>query len=325
MWAQILTAPSRFEEAEVPTPSASDLAEGEVLLRTLAGGICGSDLPYFRGQLPLPWGAAAPAPAMVGAPGFPLHEVVGEVVASKSTSLAVGEQVVGWASKDNGIAEYVDSTAAGLAPYDPALAPNVAVILQPLACVLEAVQRIPSVSGRDVAIVGLGPMGLLFGHVAKAMGARSVCGVDRVARDDIAADFGFDETLHATSDVWAANLNDADRPEIVVEAVGHQQSTLCHAVNALAPEGVLYYFGIPDDINYTIPFQTLLRKNLTLMAGTTTRKQAALSAANEYLANFPDLADRYITHRFGPTDVGRAFGMAAAPSVGRAKIVLDMA
>ncbi|WP_067666363.1 zinc-binding dehydrogenase [Nocardia miyunensis] len=324
MWAQILTAPARFEEAEVPAPSAADLAEGEVLLRTLAGGICGSDLPYFRGQLPLPWGGAAPSPAMAGAPGFPLHEIVGEVVASKSAALAVGERVVGWASEDNGIAEYVESAASGLAAYDPALAPNVAVMLQPLACVLEAVQRIPSVSGRDVAVLGLGPMGLLFGHAARAMGARSVRGVDRVARDDIAADFGFDETIHATSDVWSANLDDADRPDIVIEAVGHQQSTLGHAANALAPEGVLYYFGIPDDLNYTIPFQTLVRKDLTLMAGTTIRKQAALSAANEYFAKFPDLADRYITHHFAPSDADRAYSMAVAPSAGRAKIVLDM-
>jgi threonine dehydrogenase-like Zn-dependent dehydrogenase len=323
MWAQMLAAPTRFEQVETATPTVSELAEGEVLLRTLAGGICGSDLPYFRGQLPLPWGAAAPL-SVVRSPGFPMHEVVGEVVASKSAAFDVGAKVVGWASRANAIAEYVVTAAVGLAHYDPRLAPGTAVMLQPLACVLDAAARIPSMKGRDVVVLGLGPIGLLFGHVARAMGARRVRGVDRVARHDLADHFGFVETIHAASDSWVATLDDTDRPEIVIEAIGHQQSTLGHAVGALAPEGLLYYFGIPDDANYSVPLQALLRKNLTFMTGITVRKQEALTRASEYLSRFPAVADRYVTDRFKPSEATRAYEIAASPSEGRVKVILEM-
>jgi threonine dehydrogenase-like Zn-dependent dehydrogenase len=323
MWAQILSAPFRFEQVEVDASSEADLAAGDVLLRNLAGGLCGSDLPYFRGQLPLPWGQAS-SDSYDNLPGFPMHEVVGEVVASKSDRVTVGTRVVGWASSSNGIAEYTVTAASGVAEYDPALTPGTAVMLQPLACVLDAVDRLPVVAGLDVVVLGLGPIGLLFGHVAKSMGARSVRGVDRVERSELREEFGFDQTIHTATDNWVTHLADADRPNLVIEAIGHQQSTFGHAVEALAPEGLLYYFGIPDDVNYSVPLQTLLRKNLTLMTGITVRKQDALRKANEYLAKFPELADSYVTHRFKPTQVTQAYRAAATPSEGQVKIVIEM-
>jgi threonine dehydrogenase-like Zn-dependent dehydrogenase len=323
MWAQRLFAPFSFASIETATPTSADLAQGQVLLRTLAGGLCGSDLPYFRGQLPLPWGETLTS-SLANLPGFPMHEVVGEVVASKASALEIGTTVVGWASQDNALAEFVVTESLGLAPYDVKLQPSTAVLLQPLACVLEAAERMGSMADRDVVILGLGPIGLLFGHVAKAMGARSVRGVDRVSRADLGPVFGFDETIHAATDNWVANLGDRDRPEVVVEAIGHQQATLTHAIESLAPEGLLYYFGIPDEANYTVPFQTQLRKNLTLMTGITIRKQTALRHANEYLCRHPGLAEDYITDRFKVSEATAAYALAAAPSVGRAKIVLEM-
>jgi L-iditol 2-dehydrogenase len=324
MWAQVLSAPHHFDQVETKAPTEADLVEGEVLLRTLAGGLCGSDLPYFRGQVPLPWGAAAPD-AYDGLPGFPMHEVVGEVVASRSDTLRVGDKVVGWASGSDGLAEYIISAAAGLACYDQALSPTTAVMLQPLACVLDAAGRLPQVAGLDAVVLGLGPIGLLFGHVLKTMGARRVRGVDRVIREDLRDDYGFDETIHAATAKWVSTLADADRPDLVIEAIGHQQSTFGHAVEALGQDGLLYYFGIPDDVNYSVPLQTLLRKNLTLMTGITVRKQEALSAANAYLAKFPELAQRYVTHTYPLADVNDGYLAAIAPSRGRVKIVIDMA
>ena len=88
MWAMRLAGPGAFERITVPVPTAGDLGDGQVLLRTLAGGICGSDLPYFRGAHPLP-----EVPGLTGRlaselPGFPMHEVVGEVVASRHPDTA---------------------------------------------------------------------------------------------------------------------------------------------------------------------------------------------------------------------------------------------
>ncbi|MUL49397.1 zinc-binding dehydrogenase [Mycobacterium sp. CBMA293] len=323
MWAQKLVAPGRFEQIDIAAPRADDLEPGEVILKTLAGGVCGSDFPFVRGQLPLSWGMASPR-NYVETPGFPLHEVVGEVVATAS-DLEVGARVVGWASRSNAISEYIVTSAAGLAPYDSSLEPDTAVLLQPLACVIDAVDRmLPSIEGRDVVVLGLGPIGLLFGHVARSRGARRVRGVDRVLRTDLGKDFGFDETICASSDTWANDLAADDRPDVVVEAVGHQQSTFGHAVEALGQAGLLYYFGIPDDYNYTIPMQTLLRKNLTVMTGIVVEKRKALDASSEYLRDHPSLREQYVTHRFLVGEVTRAFEVAMTPSPGRAKVVLQM-
>jgi len=324
MWAQQLVTPHRFEQVEVAAPSASDLEQDQVLLRTLAGGICGSDLPYLRGHLPLPWGPAGNAP-VEAAPGFPMHEVVGEVVASRSDELRVGTRVVGWATSLNALAEYVITSTAGVVRYDDTLPPSTAIMLQPLACVLNALDRLPSLEGRDVVVFGLGPIGLLFGHAAKSRGARRVRGVDRVERTELGAKFGIDETIQAATDAWTRALEDADRPDIVIEAIGHQQSTLGHAIDAVRPEGTIYYFGVPDDLHYTVPFQSLVRKNLTLMAGTTPRKQEALASAIDYLARFPELSELYVTNRFPPSQADRAYEMAASPSKGRVKVVIEMA
>lgn len=322
MWAHSLTAPSRFERVRVSTGPTANLEDGEVILRTLAGGVCGSDLPYFRGQLPLPWGAA-PTAQIARSPGFPMHEVVGEVVTTTTAQLEVGMKVVGWASRSNGLAEYVRTAAAGLAPYDTTMTPGTAVMLQPLACVLDAVARMPSLEGRDVAVLGLGPIGLLFGHIARRRGARRVLGIDRVPRDDLREEFGFDETIHSASATWAESLSDAERPDILIEAVGHQQSTFGHAAEALAHNGLLYYFGIPDDLHYTVPMQTMLRKNLTVMTGITVKKQAALRSAGVYVVEHPALAERYITDRFRFQDATSAYEVAGNPSPGRIKVVLE--
>src|ERR1700733_5601326 len=93
MWAMRLAGPYAFLRAPVAVPPPADLGDGQVLLRVITGGICGSDIPYFRGVHPIP-----EVPGLVGRlsaelPGFPMHEVVGEVVASRHPETAVGSYV----------------------------------------------------------------------------------------------------------------------------------------------------------------------------------------------------------------------------------------
>ena len=81
MWSYRLVAPYTFERIELPEPSPESLSDGQVLLQFLAAGVCGSDLPGFRGtqgKLPGDTGACA-----AGMNGFPIHEIAGEVLASR--------------------------------------------------------------------------------------------------------------------------------------------------------------------------------------------------------------------------------------------------
>jgi threonine dehydrogenase-like Zn-dependent dehydrogenase len=301
-----MTAPGRIERVEAPVPEPGG---GRVLVRLLAGGICGSDLPTFRGR-------GDPFLAGYGEPGFPLHEVVGEVVAG---DLPTGTRVVGWAEGHRGLAEYFLARVDEVLQIDGELSAPEATVIQPLCTVLHALDRLPGVAGRRVAVLGQGPIGLLFSHALNARGA-FVTGVDRVHRGDV--DFGVDDVVWGDAAAWAAGLG-AERPEIVIEAVGHQTGTLEAAVNAVAPGGIVLGFGVPDDTHYPFPFAQFFRKNATLLAGVTIDRHDALAAARAYLREHRGLLARYITDVFAVHDAQAAFERAVAPAPGRLKVVLD--
>ena len=320
MWSYRLVAPFTFARNEVPAPTAESLAEDQVLLRFLAGGICGSDLPGFRGTRGKLLGDTGAGAAEMD--GFPIHEIVGEVLASAHPEHRAGDRVVGWASGFDGLQELVVADGNGLATYDPALSPVHAIGLQPLACVLYAVEQLPSLTGRHVAVIGQGSIGLLFSYVCKAFGAAEVTGVDPVDRSALGADYGVDTVVRATSDRWVSQLAAGCKPDVVIEAVGHQVATLQDAVQAAAFGGTVFYFGVPDDDSYPISMRTMLRNNLTLQSGITMDRRRMLGRADEFAREQPDLLRRYITHTFAVDDVQAAFELACRPVPDRVKIAI---
>jgi L-iditol 2-dehydrogenase len=320
MWSQRLVAPYTFERTEVPEPSPESLVEGQVLLSFLAAGVCGSDLPAFRGtrgKLPFDTGTSA-----AGKDGFPVHEIVGEVVASRHPEHSSGDHVVGWASGFDGLMERVVADGNGLAPYARALTPEHAVALQPLACVLYAVEQLPDLRDKHVAVIGQGSIGLLFSYLAKVAGAAHVTGVDPIDRGSVGPMFGVDSVIRATSDRWVSHLGAGDKPDVVIEAVGHQVATLGHAIEAAAFGGTVFYFGVPDDDCYPISIRTMLRNNLTLKSGVTLDRRRVLADADAFAHAHPDLLPNYLTHTFGVDDVQAAFDLACRPAPGRFKIAI---
>ena len=320
MWSYRLVAPYTFERVDIPEKSPESLGDGQVLLRFRAAGVCGSDLPPFRGVRGKIEGDNGLSAAEL--PGFPIHEVVGEVIASRHPEHAPGDLVAGWASGFDGLAERVVADGDGLASYDPALRPQHAVALQPLACVLYAVEQLNDLTGSHVAVIGQGSIGLLFSYAAKALGARRVTGVDPVDRDAVAKEFGVDTIVRATSDRWVSHLEASDRPDVVIEAVGHQVATLGHAIEAAAPGGTVFYFGVPDDDSYPISMRTMLRNNLTLKSGVTLERRRVLACADDFARRHPDLLPAYVTHTFGLDEVQAAFELACRPAPERIKIAI---
>src|SRR5579884_3626952 len=100
MWAHRLTGPSKLEPLDVPAPRPEDLQDGEVLLKFRSAAICGSDIPQYQGRID-------PSFPYNGEAGFPLHEIVGDVVATKAEGLNVGDRVVGIVNRHNGLQEYI--------------------------------------------------------------------------------------------------------------------------------------------------------------------------------------------------------------------------
>jgi L-iditol 2-dehydrogenase len=317
MWAYQLAGPMRLVRRDISGPPA-DPPDGQVTLRFLAGGVCGSDVARWKTA------AAATEPGGTEPVGRHLHEIVGEVESSRS-DLAVGDRVVGWATEYDGLREYVTTSAAAVAVVDERLDNVHAVAAQPLACVLHAVGRIPDIAGRRVAVIGLGPIGLLFAHVLRHAGVASVHGVDVVDRSPIASDFGLDHVTFGSSAPWSSAPGLRDSFDLVVEAVGHQVGTVDHAITATAPEGHVLCFGNPDDDWYPVRFRALMDKHITLVAGRTpaSARRGALRRAQQYLATYPDLQRAFVTHRLAVGEVQKAFEMADRPAPNQVKIVLE--
>ena len=320
MWSYRLVAPYTFERTEIAERSPESLSDGQVLLRFLAAGVCGSDLPGLRGtQGKLPGDTGASAAEM---DGFPVHEIAGEVLASRHPDHRHGDRVVGWASGFDGLMGEVVADGNGLIAYDHSLTPGLAIGLQPLACVLYAVEQLPDLAGRRVAVIGQGSIGLLFSYVAKVFGAAHVTGVDPVDRDGIGPTFGVDTVVRATSDRWVRHLAPGDKADVVIEAVGHQVATLGHAIDAAAFGGTIFYFGVTDDDTYPISIRTMLRNNLTLKSGVTLERRRVLEKADAFTREHPDLLPNYLTHTFGIDEVQLAFEVACRPTPGRVKITI---
>lgn len=316
MRAGQVLAPGQIEWTDAPAPS--DLAPGEVLIRPAIGGICGSDLPYFT--------RAETFTGEHPGPGSPLHEIVGSVIASKDPTLEVGNTVVGWAGNNDGLAELVRTLGSDVA-VTTGQNPAHTVVAQPLAAAFAALERLTTpLEGAHVAVLGLGPIGLLFAHAAAHLGAARVTGVDPVGRIDPVTRFGVDDDIRATAEQWASGLEQSDRPQIVLEVVGHEFSTLGAAIEAAAPWGEIFYFGVPQASPYEISMAAMLRKQLTLQSGTTaTDRRRHLTRALEHLQEFPHLAPLLVTHELGADEIQAAYTLAAsqAPGVGKVVVHLD--
>ena len=122
---------------------------------------------------------------------------------------------------------------------------------------------------------------------------------------------------------WARDSAEP-RPDIVIEAVGHHAGPLEAAVTALADNGTVLAFGVPDETHYAFPFMTFFRKHATLIAGAATDRAQALANAGEYLREHRALLDPYITTVVGVHDAQTAFETALNPTEGRLKVVLEV-
>jgi threonine dehydrogenase-like Zn-dependent dehydrogenase len=251
-----------------------------------------------------------------------MHEVVGEVVASNADALAVGERVVGWAEGHRGLAEYFVARADNLLAIDGQLTAAEATVIQPLCTVLHALNRVTEVEGRRAAVIGQGPIGLLFSHALKARGAAWVTGVDRVDRRDMAATFGVDEAVWDDGAEWALRVDETF--DVVVEAVGHQAATLEAAVGAVAPFGTVLAFGVPDESHYSFPFKAFFRKHVTLLAGAAEDRHNSLAIARDYLREHQQLLEPYITEVLPVEQAQEAFDRAVRPMPGQGKIVMTV-
>ena len=253
----------RLEQVPVPHPGP-----GEIVVEVGAALTCGTDLKVYRRgyhaamlQPPIPFG----------------HEIAGIVaeVGPGVTAFGPGDRVVAlnsapcdlcfWCRKgqqnlcedllfNNGAyAEYLRIPARIVEKNTLHVPAGVklehAALTEPLACVVRGLEESNAQPGDTMAVLGAGPIGLMFLHVAALHGLRVIAVVKRPDQAAAAHLFGAAETvsLEDTTDVVAAVralTPDRRGVDIAIEAVA-TPATWQQAVAMVRKGGLVNFFGGP--------------------------------------------------------------------------------
>jgi threonine dehydrogenase-like Zn-dependent dehydrogenase len=316
-----VSQPRRFERVQIPIPRLPE-ASGYILVRNSWALTCGSDIPFFIGNkrhrsFPL-------------SPGAPIHECIGDVVASSAEHLQPGDSVLSIPEADLGLAEYFIASASKTIPLSAGIGDlSAACIIQPLSTVINAVDRLGNLKGKSVAVIGLGAIGLMFVWLAKKCGADRVLGVDPVAyRCQFAEELGATATIcsRGIEAVQDARTSPAKwlPPDICIEAVGHQKETIKDCLELVKKQGMVVAFGVPDQPVYDFEYEIFFRKNAVLMATVTPDWTKYLPIAHDlFLANKAELS-RLVTHRMPIREAEKAYHMYERHENGIIKAALDV-
>jgi threonine dehydrogenase-like Zn-dependent dehydrogenase len=231
--------------------------------------------------------------------------------------------------RDCGLAESFLSHQAVAVPIPEGIEdPGVAALIQPLSTLLFAVEKLGDVTGREVLILGAGPIGLFAAWLLRRGGAAHVRVVDPVAaRCEAGLKFGATAFLTATSGearaLQRSRLTGWPLAEIVVEAVGHQPGTLNDAIALARSGGRLLALGVPDQPVYALDYERLFRKNLHLIASVAPQWETYLARAADLLCRFQTELKPLITHRFGMGAATAAYALAEQKEEGVLKVLLE--
>ncbi|NQU06762.1 MAG: alcohol dehydrogenase catalytic domain-containing protein [Calditrichaeota bacterium] len=311
----------------MPRPEAGP---GELVVKVIASGICGSDV--------LEWYRIKKAPLVLG------HEIAGEII-------EVGKGVAGYNNGDrvfvshhvpcntcqyclNGnhtVCETLHSTnfiPGGFAEY--LLVPEInvdrgtfllpdevtyedAVFIEPLACAIRGQRRANIRIGQTVLIIGSGVSGLLHLMLAKLQGATQIITTDTVRyRLDMAKELGADYVFDAHEDVpeRVLEVNNGSGVDFVIICAG-VQSVFEQALRSVNQGGTILYYA-PTHPEEKVPFSVFefWNKQVTLTS-TYANSPYDAALAIDLIRSGQILFDKMITHRFGLAETGKGFKLMA--------------
>lgn len=328
MKAIVYDAPGAFELRDVPTPVPG---EGDVLVRVIVAGVCGTDLHLHDGEF---------------GPSYPLtpgHEVAGEVVQRGAgvTGLAVGDLVAfdntaacghcgecrrakpeycemilaQGVNAPGGFAEFVIVSADRCFVVND-LDPEVAVFAEPTACVVHGLDKLELVPGARVLLVGAGPTGLVLTQLLRASGAGElVVAAPSRHKLDLALQFGADRVLQIErdapglgSDVVRAIAGDGF--DYVIDATG-AVSVLDHAIGLLRAGGTVFVYGMAaESAMWSVSPYDIFRRELTIKGSFA--QQFAFDRALLALRGGRVTTTGMITHRFSLDQYAAALDAVAS-------------
>jgi len=326
----------RVEERPVPT-----IGDGELLIKVVASGICGSDI--------MEWYRIKKAPRVLG------HEITGDIVAigkgvkdykvgdrvfvshhvpcdfchyCNSGHHSVCETLRSTNFDPGGFAEFLRvppiNVEKGVLVLPPQVSYDEGVFIEPLGCVVRA-QRVAGMrAGLSVAVLGSGMSGLLHVQLARLRGASTVIATDLSDyRLMMARTHGATAAINAKEDV-PAKVKEANggRPaDIVILCTGSPKAAE-QAMGSVDKGGTVLFFAPTDPgVNVPMDMNRLWSNDVTI--------KTSYAAAPEDLKESLDMiaSKRFkvsdmVTHRFGLSEIQKAFDVVCKAQ-DSLKVIID--
>ncbi|MEK6733029.1 MAG: zinc-dependent dehydrogenase [Candidatus Omnitrophota bacterium] len=319
-------------DVRVEEMSKPKIGKGELLVRVMASGICGTDVVewYRRNRVPLVLG----------------HEIAGEVVeigksvnqykqgdrVSASHHVPCGEchycrmghdttcDTLRKTSFDpGGFAEFLRIPAINVEKEGVYLLPKdisfkEATFIEPLACVLRSQRQAEYKKGQTVLIIGSGISGLLHIQLAKARSFGKVIATDiNDYRLKMASKFGADLVINAKENVpeKVRKFNDNRPADLVILCTGAKQA-IEQAFKSVERGGTILFFASTEEgMSVPLSINEFFWKNevklMSSYAANPGEHKEALELIHAKKINVKDM----ITHCLGLDEIQKGFKLVS--------------
>lgn len=345
MRAGVYRGKGRVEVEQVPVPETAD---GEVLIRVAACGICGTDIKkILHGFLE--------APQILG------HEVAGTVVevGRGVTKWKAGDRVMsfhhvpcgdcfycghklfsqcagykktgltaGFTPNGGGFAEYVKAmpwiAERGIVAIPPGVTFEEATFIEPVNTCVKAVEKARVAACEAVLVIGLGPIGLLLMMLSKLAGA-VVYGSDpmperRAKSMEFGADTAFDPSGGKLVDE-VRGRTEGRGADVVLVAVP-QPAVVTEALAAARPGGRVLLFAQNDpQMKIEFPAAAVGVEEKEILGSYSAAADIQESAAELIFSRKLPVAG-LVTHRFPLAQIQQALELAARPTADSLKVLI---
>ena len=259
-----MTSPGVIEHREVPEPS--DLKPDEIMLRIQRIGVCGSDIHVYHGKHPF-----TSYPVVQGHEFSAVVEAVGDgveniPVGSKAT--ATPQEVCGECGpcrrgdyhicdvlkvqgfQAPGVAQDLFVTEAEkVVPLPDTFSHEQGALVEPASVAVHTTARAGEMNGKNVVVLGAGPIGNLVAQMCRARGAKVMITDVNGFRLEKAQECGIDATSNAAEESLAdasERVFGSDGFDIVLDCAG-VQATIDAAVENVNKGGTIVAVAVYDE------------------------------------------------------------------------------
>lgn len=325
--------------ADLPQPKPGP---GEVLLRTHAVTVCGSDIHT--------WAEGSIGGVKWDRPFVPGHEVAATVEDPNGSTFLAGASVT---VDPSAPCQACDMCAMGnyhlcrqvrfldLPPVDGAMRelfawpvaqvfalPETldlaeAALIEPLTVAVHAMDLAAGLQGAVAAVVGCGAVGLLILQMARLRGAKTIFAADLVPeRLAVARGLGADAVFRAGDSDLAAEIlraTDGRGVDTAFEAAGPGEA-LRECIGMARPAGQVIVIGVPSEEEYTLSAPPLRRHELTLRF--VRRQNGNFPEAISLVREGRICLGPLLTHRFPAERAREAFDLAERRGDGAVRVAV---